>query len=240
MAASSSKTKETYPNSSLTRPNKLDNVGTGDFCCIPLCKSSTLDSFGNKTKIGMFSFPKDKALHKKWLNIVSQFRRKGGKDSFSVKRTTKICEFHFEIDNIKISIGHNIKTLKTGSIPTIFSFKTKVEGPKRRSPRKRLREEHPDVFDNVEDSQIDSIDQIGCESCQEKEKELKLLKEHHENIKNENLFLKSSIAELQSKIQDTTYSYENISKDKKIFKQSTGLEVDAFEHLYELVNPGEN
>ena len=106
MAAISSKTDEdeTYPNSSLTRPNKLESTGTGDFCCIPLCKSSTLDNSGNKTKIGMFGFPKDKKLERKWINIVTQFRRKGGKDSFCVKRTIKICEFHFEMKNIKISL----------------------------------------------------------------------------------------------------------------------------------------
>ena len=93
---------------------------------------------------------------------------------------------------------------------------------------------------DVENNQIDQTNHIHCENCQEKEKELEVLKEHNENMKNENIFLKSSIAELQSKIQDATYSYEHISKDKKSFKQSTGLEVDAFEHLYELVRPGEN
>lgn len=250
MAASSSYTnvKETYRGSCIKRPKQLDIVGNGDFCSIPLCKNSTLDKYGNKTAIGFFSFPSDPQLRKKWSKIVSQFRRKGGKDGFSIKKTTKICEFHFAIEDIKISMGQNRKSLKTGSIPQIFSFKQKEEPPRRRSPHKRLREEAVDAI--LEDRQSKYL---SCQNCQELlerikdlENEVKTLTAKLATVTNENTLSKSEIENLQSdkttqesKLENYKYNYNNISKNEKLFKQSTGLEVEAFNHLFDLVNPGE-
>ena len=40
-------------------------------------------------------------------------------------------------------------------------------------------------------------------------------------------------------LQGEKYSYTNVSKDEKLFLQSTGLSVEAFKALLELLNPGE-
>ena len=58
-----------------------------------------------KTEIGFFKFPDEKkypVLRKKWISTIKQFRRKGSNDSFQIKSTTKVCEFHFKPEEIKV------------------------------------------------------------------------------------------------------------------------------------------
>ena len=113
------KTVDCYPGTSRTRPKELEVDGFGDYCCIPCCKSTTLDRYKNKSGIGMFSFPvSDKETFKKWLSIVSTFRRKGGADHFEVKKNTKICEFHFDISCIRSGHGTGRKNLVPGRYRT--------------------------------------------------------------------------------------------------------------------------
>ena len=115
--------KQMYPGTGWTRPEAMETYGYGDSCCIPECKSTTLDKNKIKTGIGIFSFLSDDETRKKWLSVVKQFRRKGGHDSFTIKKTTKICEFHFDISCIKFGYSSGRKSLISGSIPTIFKFK---------------------------------------------------------------------------------------------------------------------
>ena len=68
--------REFYPGTFISRPRELTVVGSGDFCCIPLCKNSNLD----RNKI--FLFPRDPTIGKGWVKVIFQFRRKGGNDSF--------------------------------------------------------------------------------------------------------------------------------------------------------------
>ena len=86
-----------YATSSKSRPNEVDGGGRGVYCCIPLCGSATYDRFMLKTEIGFFQFLDEKkypVLRKKWISTIKQFRRKGSNDSFQIKSTTKVCEFH--------------------------------------------------------------------------------------------------------------------------------------------------
>ena len=106
MSSLDNEEREFYPGTFTSRPRELTVVGSGDFCCIPLCKSSTLDRDRNKSGIGLFSFPSDPTIRKQWVKVISQFRRKGGNDSFSIKKSTKVCEFHFPINCIRISFGY--------------------------------------------------------------------------------------------------------------------------------------
>ena len=59
--------KEFYPGTLTSRTRELTVVGSGDFCCIPLCKSSTLDRDRNKSGIGFFSFLSDPTIRKQWV-----------------------------------------------------------------------------------------------------------------------------------------------------------------------------
>ena len=64
------------------------------------------------------------------------FVYKGGKYLFTVTNNTYVCEFHFEISDIQVSAGRDIKT-KDKAIPSIFTVK-KMSTPvrKRKSPKK--------------------------------------------------------------------------------------------------------
>ena len=57
--------KQMYPGTGRTRPEELETYGYGDSCCIPECKSTTLDKNKIKTGIGMFSFSSDDEKRKK-------------------------------------------------------------------------------------------------------------------------------------------------------------------------------
>ena len=51
-----------------------------------------------KTNIGFFKFPDDNKFpeqRKKSVSTIKQFRRKGHDDTFQIKSTTRVCEFHF-------------------------------------------------------------------------------------------------------------------------------------------------
>ena len=91
-----------YATSSKSRPNEVDG---GVYCCIPLCGSATYDRFMIKPEIGFFKFPDEKkypVLREKWISTIKQFRRKGSNDSFQIKSTTKVCEFHFKPEEMKV------------------------------------------------------------------------------------------------------------------------------------------
>ena len=55
---------------------------------------------------------------KKWLNVFKNVRRKGKHDKFDpFKRSTLVCEFHFEITDIKVQ--NSKKKLRPGIVPTL-------------------------------------------------------------------------------------------------------------------------
>ena len=85
--------KHVYPGTGRTSPEELETYSYGDSCCIPECKSTTLDKNKIKNGMGMFSFPSDDEKRKKWLPIVKQFRRKGGHDNFTIKKQQKYVSF---------------------------------------------------------------------------------------------------------------------------------------------------
>ena len=75
--------------------------GFGNYCCIPGCKSAFYDSARQKTGISFFKIPSssnDRKKRKKWVNILSNFRRSGSGDNFNLTDCSKrsyVCEFHF-------------------------------------------------------------------------------------------------------------------------------------------------
>ena len=59
-------------------------------------------------------------------NIISQYRRKGCCVNFSIDKA-HICEHHFKEEEVKVSHGRGVKTLKTGSLPSIFPLSSKPD-----------------------------------------------------------------------------------------------------------------
>ena len=87
--------KETYLNAFQKRPPRITTGGSGIYCCIRQCGSASYDKHKQKSEIGFFKCPKNATLYKIWKKTIGQYRRKGGADTFEIKKTMHICEFHF-------------------------------------------------------------------------------------------------------------------------------------------------
>ena len=131
-----------YSNSAKERPKQPQGGGRGVYCCVPECLSSQYDRDGQKRNISLFSFPdKDTKpeMFRAWKKEISKYRRKGQNDNFEIKKSTKVCEFHFKPEEIRITLGHGKKKLHKDAVPSIYSFKHEEPAKRlRRSPRKRL------------------------------------------------------------------------------------------------------
>ena len=248
MEGNSSDGQETYEGTTKKRPRKLDTSGTGDYCCIPNCKSSTLDKNQEKTGIGFFTFPKDEALKRIWLQRLKTYR----KDKVVIKRNTKVCEFHFEISCIKF-YEKGKKTLKPGSIPTLFDFRPQTVTRKRKSPTKRIALTNKPSHHSSSESVLESPttdSRTQCQDCEILQKEVEKLKNENSRLQKENDELKnelqtysSNIASYETKnrsLEDNIYNYNNISRNKDVFRKATGIELDAFEQLYDFLEPGDD
>ena len=95
-----------------------------------------------KTGIVFFHFPKTPKRRKEWLQSISRFWQRGGKDKFNVNNSL-ICEFHFDLGDINVSMVQGKKTLKRNVAPTFEDLKKPVVGSKRKplAARKSLFEE---------------------------------------------------------------------------------------------------
>ena len=84
--------------SSKKRPEKNCYAGFGCYCCIPDFKRdfyTNRDGKRVKTGISLFKFPKDNTEKRRWINIISMYRRKGAGDNFSPYDEAKeyfVCE----------------------------------------------------------------------------------------------------------------------------------------------------
>ena len=221
---------ETYSCSSATRPKPNEKGGYGMYCCIPNCKSRTYDSDMNKTGISFFTIPQEPGLNRQWKRIIGQYRRKGAGDNFEIKKSTVLCEFHFEAQDIKVSLGQGKKTLKANATPKVFSFKPDVVQPKRKSPKKRL------IADNYSANFNSGSEIEGELELDEQEAEIKRLKLKIEELQLENNSLKNEVDNLKKNI----YNFDNIAKDEKLFRSETGLTVSAFNEIYKLLDVKEN
>ena len=112
-------------NSSQNRPPRITSGGSGISCCVPQCGSASYDKHKQNSGIGFFKFPESVAPFKVW------------KEPFEIKKTTLICEFHFQVKEIKVTIGVGRKTLVEGVVLSIFSSKRKEERPTRKPPADR-------------------------------------------------------------------------------------------------------
>lgn len=212
----------------LQRPNKLLKAGRGIYCCIPNCGSAYYNNNNEKTGIGFFRFPSDQQQNQLWRRIVKLYRRRGKNDNFTINTNTRICEFHFKDDDIKVSMGIGRKTLVKNAVP-IFKQSSeatpKRKPPVRRSPRKINNDTPGNTSDEQDETMISEIEQIRMDM---------------DNLKLKNDSLQKDIQTLQKQLQDRTYCYMTIKNDEKFFKSQTGLEPHTFEILIEFLDPGEN
>ena len=244
-----------YENTVLERPKQLNISEKGKYCCIPVCKNAQYDRDWQKTNIVLFKFPDKDAkpeLYKLSYNKIKTFRRAGGK-----LQITHVREFHFDITDINVSAGRHIKTLKPNVVPSVFTFikkKSSENQPKRRSPRKRhlitefvkpkQKKLTPEIIDTDTPPDISFQNQksssIACENCERlssenmllKEK-IKVLEEAKNKLEEELKCSKVYAGSLKSRL----FSYHNFITDEKLFRVTTGLEVEKFKILYEYLYP---
>ena len=164
-----------YPGTSQCHPAKLDGGGSGVYCCILLCKNATYNQEKQKSGNGFFRFPKDKEMKVKWINIIKQFRRSGGADTFKVTSSTVVCEFHFKTSEIKVSFGYGKKFFVPCAVPTIFKFKPKISKARKApldcsnmpsSSRPVLNESSENLTSNEMEVELPESGNVpGCSNC---------------------------------------------------------------------------
>ena len=106
------------------------SAGFGDYCYIPECKS---------VGISLFKFPKDNTEKRRWVNIISMYRRKVAGNNFSPYDESKkyfVWEHHFKADEIRVSLRIGRKTLKPGAILVYLTSKNQVKSSLGNRPRK--------------------------------------------------------------------------------------------------------
>ncbi|XP_065650657.1 uncharacterized protein LOC136078780 [Hydra vulgaris] len=195
-----------------------------------------------------------------WISGFNNIRQQGGVDNYNVeKKYTLVCEFHFNISDIILKPCSGRKTLHQDAIPSIFVFKKNIK-KERKTSKKRLNcntstealeSETCNSIENDINCHIDwPKEVVVCENCQTLKEQLEQLKKENNFLKNENNFLKNenlNLTKVNSDINDeikiknkNEFNHENISTEPNLFKSLTGLEVDRFNDIFFLVDPGEN
>ena len=236
-----------YSGTSKTQPTKNSSGGFGNYCCIPNCKSAFYNSRREKTGITLFQLPSKDNERKKWIKIISNFRRSGPRDNFDSSNKNKrifVCEFHFKPDEIRVTLGVGRKKLLPGAIPSIFDFKETRNAKKRKSPKKRISlnvQEKSSESSEIEEELlcVDPNYVLPPELTETEllKVEIQNLKERIKQLDEENDLLKAENIELKTK---HVYSYKTISENSKHFKKATGIERDVFLYLLDLLDPGED
>ena len=249
--------KDCYVNSVTSIAKKQEQGGCGSCCCIPLCTSTFYDKNKCKSGIGLFKFPAETSLRRKWLAAISRYRRKGGVDQFKITNATRVCEFHFKPDEIRVSKGIGRKTLLRGSVPSIFKFKKSEENVRKLPPQRLFTTAEKENSVDGESSVISNADHVveilsesetelsdalkdttnSCEQCSFLWENMKFLQDENNNLQMELEHLKK-IENIE--MGKHIYSYESVSMDKHHFKSATGLELEVFDSLFIFLNPGEN
>ena len=106
MSSYEEKEKEFYPRSSLHRPKELDIGGSGDYCCIPLCKNSTYDRDKMKTGIGFFRF-----------HLILNSRKDGFKSYQSIEEKEELI--HLVLKNPQKFVSFNFQLVASMLVSTL-------------------------------------------------------------------------------------------------------------------------
>ena len=114
--------KEIYKNLCKKRHQKNYRGSFGNYCCTAGCQSAFYDANRVKTGIVPFKLPKNAAFRKKWLQVIKRYRRTEGDDKFGKTKKVIVCEFHFNPEQIRISLGISRKTYLPGSVTSVFDF----------------------------------------------------------------------------------------------------------------------
>lgn len=177
---------------------------------------------------------------------MKTYRRKSKHDLFDPdKKKTYVCEFHFKDEDIKVTHGSSgRKFIRPGNVPSVFDFKNIDNKKRRESPTKR-------VFPTIEyssesiiesDSNVEQDENNPVDLPDEEVSKFEVLKQELNELKLKLQNCEEHVLKLEEKntlLQSQLYNYENISKDKELFRKTTGIELQSFKSLINYLNPGE-
>ncbi|CAN7976969.1 unnamed protein product [Ixodes persulcatus] len=99
-------------------------------CCVPLCNQrGSIDPSGNK--VSYHDFPRDAAMHKKWIVVI---RRDEG-PYCKVTKSTKVCSKHFRSCDFIPGVASGNSLLRDTAFPTVLYFGNQLKC--RKAPRQR-------------------------------------------------------------------------------------------------------
>jgi len=228
-----------YAGSSKIRPNKNLKGGSGSYCCIPTCKSAFYDAKHIPTGISLFTVPSKNPARGRWLKILSIYRRKGGDDSFNKNKRLYVCEFHFQANEITVSLGIGRKKLKPGIVPTLFDFLKNDKVP-RKPPLQRF--DCPTESDSSSEWEEEEV----VSDVNDEEEQLDNHNDHDfvlAALRSQIQLLEEEMTLLQitnSGLKNRIYSYSNIKNDITHFMSATGFDNETFLSMYQFLDPGKD
>ena len=186
-------------------------------------------------------------MRKKWLQVIKRHRPTGAADKFSKTKNVMVCEFHFNPKQIRVSLGIGRKTYLPGSVPSVFEFKPEEKKKERKPPKSsnnnqeissefETESESSDsqCFGDASNSVVDSPEDIGNTIKLLAENESLRCKIGHLELKNKKL------KEENIKLKSHICNFDNVSESGNEFRAATGLTVESFNNLLELLNPGKD
>ena len=128
--------------------------------------------------------------------VVKLYRRRGTNDTFCINNNTRICEFNFKDDDIKVSIGIGRKTLVKDAVP-IFKQPSEASS-KRKPPVNRL----PKILNlDTSDNTITS-DEPMISEAEQLRKEMENLKLINDSLQEEIQTLKTQQIKLFKQLRN--------------------------------------
>eukprot|EP00795_Rhopilema_esculentum_P004025 gene4025-20194_t len=107
---------------------KTESKGKNGLNEVPSCQCENDSRY--QSNLSFHCFPKNEATRKVW---IAKIRRDPGR-AFSITNHAVVCSAHFRLKELKTSQAGK-RSLKSGAVPTIFSWQE--EKTKRKSPQKR-------------------------------------------------------------------------------------------------------
>ena len=101
------------------RPKRAKRSGSGNHCQTAKAHN-TMWIIRPRLKqiLSFFHFPKTPKRKMGWLQNISRFRQREGKDKFNVNNAL-MRQFHFESGGINVSMGQGNRTLKRNMVATL-------------------------------------------------------------------------------------------------------------------------
>ena len=160
--------------------------------------------------LSFFTFPKGAAAKRSWCNLI---KRQEGKDNF-VTSNKRLCELHFDPDNIHRAPGGTKKKLKEGAKPVRHAWNDfgglkNIRKPPtfRPSPRKQANfssEQHKEdeqVFSMAMTSQASDTSDMTKQELHQLQEKYAALQSRNEELLRENTDLHQNVKEMELLIE---------------------------------------